>query len=77
MPLRQVVPQQCLSTTTASGIPCQTTDAVLDLVMFFSDEPFCKHPGAVPVQQTTGVNQTNDQTPNHPEHGGKLTPCGR
>ena len=24
---------------------------------FFPDRPFCKHPGAVPVQQTTGVNQ--------------------
>ena len=33
--------------------------------------------GAVPVQLTTGVNQTHDQTPNQPEHGSKLTPCGR
>ena len=65
------------------GDSCDGTRFVLgaympaDIFLFFPDEPFCKHPGAVPVQQTTGVNQTNDQTPNHPEHGGKLTPCGR
>ena len=32
------------------------------LEIFFFAGPFCKHPGAVLMQQTTGGNQTHDQT---------------
>ena len=52
--------------------------AVATFISFFLFYgPFCQHPGAVPVQQTTGTRQTHDQTPNHPEHASKLIPCGR
>ena len=43
---------------------------------FFSSQTFLQASGRGPVQQTTGTNQTHDQTSNHPQCETKLTPCG-